>query len=206
MNVQQHECPAVKDLVHPETDERAEMTLCDYEQAGGNLRQLQAQAERHDHLDLFEVIVQHKTSLRISWYRTVAARLDAVDKASRKLKKAKETLAVEVFNALEDDVRVVDIAELLDISRWSVYRLSNRGSEELVQFEWDSVDIDEHLDNIDEYNYLAKAAEASLWERIAEAKEARATYNDLRVVSGHSAETIRSHLRRRQTKEKDDPD
>jgi len=206
MNVQQHDCPVVKDLVHPETHERAEMTLCDYEQAGGNLRRLQAQAERHEDLDLFEVIEQHKTSLRISWYRTVADRLDAVDKASRKLKKAEETLAVEVFDALEDDVRVVDIAELLDISRWSVYRLSNRGSEELVRLEWDSVDIDEHLDNIDEYNYLAKAAETDLWKRIAEAKEAGATYNDLRVVSGHSAETIRSHLRRRQTKEKDDPD
>ena len=201
MNVPQHECPAVKDLFHPETDERVEMTLCDYEQAGGNLRRLQAQAERDDNRDRFATIEQHKTSLTISWYRTVAVRLDAVDKASSKLKEAEETLAAGVFSALEEgDVRVVDIAELLGISRWSVYRLSNRGEE---SGQWV---ISSSVDDIDDYNYLARKAETDLWKRIAEAKEAGATYNDLRVVSGHTAETIRSHLRRRQTKGNDDPD
>ena len=199
MTVQQHDCPPVKDLVHPETDERAEMTLCDYEQAGGNLRRLQAQAERHDDYNLFAAIEQHKTSLTINRYQTIADRLGAVDKVSRKLKKAEENLAAGVFSALEEDVRVVDIAERLGISRWSVYRLSNRGDESGIWMQ--SID----LDDIDGYNYEARKAETDLWKRIAEAREAGATYNDLRVVSGHTAETIRSHLRRRQTKGKDDP-
>ena len=135
MNVPQHDCPPVKDLVHPETDERAEMTLCDYEQAGGNLRRLQAQAERHDD-NLFATIEQHKTSLTINRYRTIADRLDAVDKARRKLQEAAENLDAGVFSALEEDVRVVDIAERLGISRWSVYRLSNRGDESGI---WNAV-------------------------------------------------------------------
>ena len=202
MNVPQHNCPPVKDLVHPETDERAEMTLCDYEQAGGNLRRLQAQ--RYDDHDLVAAIEQHKTSLTINRYQTIAERLGAVDDARGELKKAEENLAAGVFSALEEDVRVVDIAERLGISRWSVYRLSDRGDESGISISGWMQSID--LDDIEGYNYEARKAETDLWKRIAEAREAGATYNDLRVVSGHTAETIRSHLRRRQTKGKDDPD
>lgn len=199
MQVTVHDCPVVKDLVHHGTDERGEMTLCDYEQAGGNLRRLQADAAEFGDLDLYYKIEQHTTSLTIDRYKIIAARLTEVDEARSKLHNAEEERAAAVDGGIDCGLRVVDIAEILDISRWSVYRLAARAKDS-------GHSIDSDLFDIELYAHKVGVAESELWDRIAAAMDAGATYNDLRVVSGHTAETIRSRLRRRRSKEKDDPD